>query len=548
MDDVLKSFAKLRRSFARSERGNVVAMFAIMLPLLLTTVGAAIDYSRAANARSAMQAAADTAALMISKEASGLTPTEVTTKAQAYFNALFNRTDVGSVTFNAVYSANSGNGASIVVNASTSMPTDFMKLANINQMPLNVSSTTRWGNMRYRVALALDNTGSMASDDKMGQLKIATNKLINDFYDMAGGNDDIYISIIPFSKDVNLGSTNYNAPWVRFDEWEAEPAIMSSWLSNSANRTLWEQTGPGKSCPLNNSNHGFGCASTPTGTSTTSYVPSSGSFSGYICPSTDTGNRSAPRAGIQYNGCYNSVASTKTISTGWSASCGTAVNCSCSGSGSSRACQQNYYEHTWIKNARSTWNGCATDRDQNYDVGNAVPSSSSEESKAPAEQYSYCPVPILGMTSVKASKQTLLDKVDDMTPTGNTNQAIGLAWAWLTHSTSAPFPAPSKNSGYTYVDVIILLTDGENTQNRWTNAQSSIDTRESTLCTNIKATKIKIFAVQVATSGDATSAMLKNCTSEPDNPNYFSYITQASQMSVKFQNIFKELAKLRIAV
>ena len=35
--------------------------------------------------------------------------------------------------------------------------------------------------------------------------------------------------------------------------------------------------------------------------------------------------------------------------------------------------------------------------------------------------------------------------------------------------------------------------------------------------------------------------------SEPNNPNYFSYVTQASQMTVKFKNIFKELSKLRVA-
>jgi hypothetical protein len=39
----------------------------------------------------------------------------------------------------------------------------------------------------------------------------------------------------------------------------------------------------------------------------------------------------------------------------------------------------------------------------------------------------------------------------------------------------------------------------------------------------------------------------KNCTTDPGNPNYFSYITQADQMTVKFQNIFKELARLRVA-
>ncbi len=170
---------------------------------------------------------------------------------------------------------------------------------------------------------------------------------------------------------------------------------------------------------------------------------------------------------------------------------------------------------------------------------------------AHAEQYGYCGKSVLGMTSVKQNKADLISKVDAMFPNGSTNQGIGLAWAWLTHATSGPFPAPDKDSNFSYQDVIILLTDGLNTQNRYagngSDHASAVDDRQALMCTNIKAAQIKIFAVQVATSGDPQSAMLKTCTSEPNNPNYFSYITQASQMTVKFQNIFKELSKLRLS-
>ena len=440
-DRLVNRIAATSTRFARAERGNVAMIFALMLPVLLAAIGAAVDYSRAVNARSAMQAAADATALMISKEASTLTPEQVKSKAQAYFNALYNHPEVGSVAFDAAYSANSGNGASVVVTASGSMQTDFMKLAGHPTVPLNVSTTTKWGNMRYRVALALDNTGSMNWDDKIGQLKIATKKLIDDFYAMAGTNDDIYISIVPFSKDVNVGTSNKNATWLRWTDY------------------------------------------------------------GY-CSS------------------YSSYLKTKT------------------------SCQN--YGYTWVTN-KNYWQGCVMDRDPDYDVSSTSPSSAVTGSMAPAEYYTDCPVSMMGMTSVKQSKQSLIDKVEAMYPKGNTNQAIGLAWAWLTHATSGPFPAPAKDSNYTYVDVIILLTDGLNTQNRWTSSQTTIDNRQSTVCTNVKAAGMKIFAVQVATDGDPQSSMLKNCTSEPSNPNYFSYITQASQMTVKFQNIFKELAKLRVA-
>jgi nitric oxide reductase activation protein len=95
--------------------------------------------------------------------------------------------------------------------------------------------------------------------------------------------------------------------------------------------------------------------------------------------------------------------------------------------------------------------------------------------------------------------------------------------------------------------VIILLTDGLNTRNRWYSNQASIDARQATLCTNARTQGIKIFAIQVATDGDAVSEVTRNCTTDPANPNYFGYITQANQMTVKFQNIFKELARLRVA-
>ena len=164
------------------------------------------------------------------------------------------------------------------------------------------------------------------------------------------------------------------------------------------------------------------------------------------------------------------------------------------------------------------------------------------------------------MTSVRSQKQTLLDKITAMTPVGTTNQTIGLAWAWLTHAVAGPFPAPTKDSNYVYQDVIILLTDGLNTENRWDTAcaysggvlsycdhEIEVDVRQALLCTAAKNAGMKIFAIQVATDNDAISTVTKNCTSFPDNPIYFSYLTQASQMTVKFDAILKELSKLRVA-
>lgn len=54
-------------NFIRCDRGSIMPLFAITSLVMFGTVGAALDYSRAASARTAMQAALDSAALMLAQ-------------------------------------------------------------------------------------------------------------------------------------------------------------------------------------------------------------------------------------------------------------------------------------------------------------------------------------------------------------------------------------------------------------------------------------------------------------------------------------------------
>ena len=92
-------------------------------------------------------------------------------------------------------------------------------------------------------------------------------------------------------------------------------------------------------------------------------------------------------------------------------------------------------------------------------------------------------------------------KIDAMTPTGNTNVTIGLAWGFQLLSPNEPFnaPAPARDLD----KVIVLMTDGENTQNRWTSSATSIDARTQKACDNVKAAHIKLYTVRVI-DGDVT--------------------------------------------
>ena len=57
----------------------------------------------------------------------------------------------------------------------------------------------------------LDNTGSMASDEKIDALKTASHNLLSQLQSAAVHPEDVYVSIVPFSKDVNFGADNHAA-------------------------------------------------------------------------------------------------------------------------------------------------------------------------------------------------------------------------------------------------------------------------------------------------------------------------------------------------
>ena len=108
-----------------------------------------------------------------------------------------------------------------------------------------------------------------------------------------------------------------------------------------------------------------------------------------------------------------------------------------------------------------------------------------------------------------------------------------------------PFPTPpALDPNYTYRQVIILLTDGLNTEDRWYTSQSSIDARQQLTCNNVKAAGITLYTVQVNTGGDPTSTLLQNCASSTDK---FFLLTSANQIVTTFNQIGTALSNLRVA-
>jgi Flp pilus assembly protein TadG len=414
--------------------GGVVPLVALAALPLMTGVGMAVDYTRASAAKTALQSATDSAALLLYKKAALQNANNLQATATAYVTSILNHPGIENLNISATYT--SSGGSKVVVNATADVPTQFMGLVGFTKIAIASSSTSVWGNTRLRVALVLDNTGSMAQSGKMDALKTASHNLLTQLQSAATYPEDVYISVIPFNKDVNVGASNNAASWVRWDLWEAD------------------------------------------------------------------------------NG-----------------------SCSKSKYGSQSQCTSNGGK--WTPASHSTWNGCVTDRDQNFDTTNDAPVAGA--TLYPAEQYSSCPTQLMALSN---DWTALSAKIDAMQPVGNTNQAIGLQMGWQS-LTEAPFTIPTQDPDYKYMQLIILLTDGLNTEDRWYTSERSIDNRQQTTCTNVKAAGITVYTVQVNTGGDPTSSLLKSCASDATK---FFLLTSSDQIISTFQQIGTALSQLHLSM
>jgi Flp pilus assembly protein TadG len=419
--------------FLKDCKGGVAPILALALIPLVGAVGAAVDYSRASSVRTSMQAALDSTALMLSKDAQSLTGAQLTQKANTYFTALFTRTEANNVQVTQQFSSPQQGSFALTLSGTANVNTLFWRLMGQDQMNISATGQVVWGIKKLNLALALDNTGSMAQSGKMTALKEAAHNLLTTLKNAEKTPGDVMVSIIPFAVDVNAGTANVGANWIDWTDWEA------------ANGT-----------------------------------------------------------------------------------------CSKSSNHSQSTCTSNGGK--WTPAARSTWNGCVNDRDQNNDVLNTATTSGSPSTMYRANQAKNCPA---SMMTLSNDWTALNSKVDAMTPTGNTNVTIGLQMAWQTLSPVAPFSAPAPAPDLD--KVVILLTDGTNTQNRWSSTASVIDARTQKVCDNAKADNIKLYTVRVI---DGNASLLKGCASKPE---MYYEVQQAVQLNSVFSAIAQNLANLRIA-
>ena len=589
-------FGKLR-AFARATGANVAMMFGLSLIPLAIAAGAGLDFANAMMVRNDMADALDASALALGAR-NGLSSSQAQALAQSVFNANYKGT--GSPTVTPVIS-----GQQVSVTASDSVTTTLLSLVGKPHLDVTVSTVVVWGQTKLWVSLVLDNTGSMSETDstgtsKMTALKNASHSLLTTLQSVAANPGDVEVAIVPFAKDVKIGTSYVNATWIDWSDWNTQYGSAPS-----------SSVGPGSNCPLS-----VGCVSQPGSTSSASKVPSSGTYKGYICPDA-IGSSSTGQNGHYFDGCYNSVPTQTLVTTTTTTTPGTDVqSCSQANSGPI-ACNDNSgyptfntnqsstgspstttingysgdstssgtpavtttntsdgtktgkcnkssgctwtrtltlsqavvttvntgagpYNHSWVINDHSVWNGCVMDRDQNDDATANTPGT-----KFPAENDDSCP--IAQITPLGYDWTALSNAVDAMSPNGGTNQTIGLPHGMQMLTQGDPYDPPTLPNNTSRF--IILLSDGLNTMDRWygdgSHQSSSVDTRMALACTNAKAAGFIIYTVFVDLGGtQGNSTVLQNCAT--DSSKYFD-LTTSGAIVTTFNQIAQQITNLRVA-
>lgn len=469
--------------FGRDRGGSIAPIFAIALLPMLGFVGAAVDYTRANAARSSMQAAMDSAALMVSKDANAANPpmtaSEITAAAQKYFNALYHNTDAQNVAIGAVYTPYSnGVPATVRLTGSGAVKTDFMRVAGFPELDFKTASTATWGNTKLRVAMALDVTGSMSSAGKLDAMKKAAKGLIDTLKASANATGDVYISIVPFNTMVNVGTANKTATWL---DWEDGTNNVntphSSSVSNfgscskSSYHTKSACVNAGKTWTSRNLSNWTGCVTDRD--KTNSY---------------DT-TKDVPVTGPSPNALY--------LAQNYSQS---------SWGGTTNLCPSSILPMTSAFDSKES-DSSTDDSTLKGKINNLVANGATNQAIAMQMAWMMLQPTAPFVTPAKDSKYKYTDAIILLSDGLNTQDR------WYGNGSD------------------------------WS---PDVDTRQAQLCNNIKDPTngtTQIYTIQVNTDGDPVSTVLKNCATDG---NFFP-TSSASGIASAFGQIGASLAKLRIA-
>ncbi len=415
-------YIHLVQRFLRNERGNTAMMFGLCFLSLIGVSGLALDYTQALNYSTKLKIATDAAALAaatITGDAAGLSNPDLEPLQLAAAQKTFNA-NIGSQSYiEDVAISMTISPGSIRVTATGDVANIFGRIfgSPVTALSATADATLNLQSEKMEIAFVLDNTGSMAANNKMNLLKQAVHKFTARLQQAIKAGGDIKLALVPFDTNVKVDPVFASGrPWMRQ--------------------------------PLS-------------------------SLSG--------------------------------------------------------------------------WSGCVTDRVQPYDTNAITPNLTTPDTLFDAVDGNSAIFP--NAMPVSCSLRAIMPlvsnfssydaSVDAMSPNGQTNGTIGLAWGLQTLTPGEPFGTASA-FGSEYRKIIVFLIDGANTKNRWTTDAATIDQRMLLICTEIKNKGIDLYTIGLVS---ANMNVLTPCAS---NPSMAYQVTDPNKIPDLFDVISQKMVAVRL--
>lgn len=597
---------RFRRSFLRDQSGGILVTAALsMLPITLLMF-AALEFHNFTRHRSHLQDALDAAALAVAQAPVNATQAQLRT---LYTDVLKAHLDLqpGLLTLEeAAPDPVTGLGGKpelilangrVTANATVAISPIVASFFMNGDVKVSGRSEVLREVRGVEVALVLDNTGSMLTNNRIGITKTAASNFVDILAEAAGRSSTpsaVRIGLVPFAATVNVGSANRNATWL--DQNAQSPIhgeifarrtnafttvgrtptatyAAQTWPANQPNRfTLMSQIGATWSGCVESRPYPHDVRDTAPSTSTpaTLVVP-------YFYP--DEPDRvsnahdanpaipASPVMAVQPHQFPNSYVedfrrSIRTINFGngnagapWS---------NFNFAGYTDAYGNMNYNAALTDFKRYIGNGDGSEFSVlRYVLGNA------EKYASPTGvDFSGGKGPNMGCGTQPVTRLTnnyngVKTAIQAMTADGATNIPMGLVWGYHLLSPKAPFADGSAYFTRNIHKVAVLMTDGDNavsplqytglgyayngragtTSMNQSDLTTALNARMSELCTNMKNDGIVIYTVRVEVTG-GDPAPMRNCATSPSN---FFDVKQASDLDTTFREIARSIQNLRIA-
>lgn len=187
------------KTFITKIDGVTAIAFAMVIPLIIGSAGMAIDLSNAYLIKQRLSHAVDAAALAAAAAANSTN--DINSFVQEFFQLNYPADKVG-----APYNVQATtDGTDIRVSATANYVTYFARVLAMDNIVITEDSVVTKEIIGLEVALVLDVTGSMSTNNNIGTLRTAAANFTNILFDHTTYTDAVKIGIIPFSTAVNVG-------------------------------------------------------------------------------------------------------------------------------------------------------------------------------------------------------------------------------------------------------------------------------------------------------------------------------------------------------